>query len=79
MLTQCQQIADRFDREPEITRMADEGEAFEFALLVAPLVAFRAFRGCNQPHLLVVADCRNFHAGAAGEIADGIHVHASNL
>lgn len=81
MLAQCQKVPDRLDRKSEIACVADEGESFECALFIAPLIALRALRRGEQTHLLVVANGRDFYARPTGKIADRIHAipHCSAL
>src|SRR3546814_3299259 len=81
MAAERDQVLDRRNVETEVARMADEGEAVEIASLVAPLVTLRPMRRADQPHLLVIADRRHFHAGPPGKIAYGVRSeeHTSEL
>lgn len=79
LVGEVQQLADRFEREAQLSRVPDEGETVEIRVAVAPLPAFRPPRLGQKPDLLVVADGLHFGAGALGEHADGEHVGPPNF
>ena len=65
MVAEVEQLADRIERETELSRMADEGQPVELCIVVAPLPAFGPARFGHEPNLFVVPD--------------GLHLRASLL
>ena len=61
-------VADLLDRQPDVGRGADEGEASQDAALEAALAASRAVR-LDQSLGLVEADRRRGETAAAGDLA----------
>lgn len=56
MLAEIDQLADRLDRETQLARVFDERKTVVLAPRIATLVAFRAFRVREKPHLVVADD-----------------------
>jgi hypothetical protein len=69
-IRQAEQLADRIERETEVTAMADESEAVDVLSPVATLVAGSACGLRHEPDLLVIADRLHLAAGCVREIAN---------
>ena len=63
MLAERDQFTDCLDVETKISGVANESQAFQIGLLVAPLVPFRTVGFVKQSHLLIVPDGWDFYAG----------------
>ena len=65
-----EQFADLGEREAELARALDEGEAVKYGVVVAAL-ATGALGAGQQPNALVIADGRRLKPGLAGHMGNG--------
>lgn len=72
LVHQVDQFAHLLDGEAEVTAPADECQTSDSCIVVVPLVAFRARRGRQQPHLLVVPNGGDTAAGLLCGGTDGV-------
>lgn len=67
---EAEEVADRFEREAELARVADERQSADVRSAVKPLVPAGTLGSSEQPDLLVVADRLHLAAGGIGEASD---------
>jgi hypothetical protein len=67
---QRRELSHLLDREAEVAAAADEGEAPDVLLAIAPLTAVATAGRRQEADLLIVSDRRRVRPGASGQLSD---------